>query len=495
MLGLLLLVGTGCRTDVDLAVTVEDDGSGLVRATTVLDSEASARLLDLQRDSDGLLLTDLVLSGWDVSPPEEGADGSTVITASKAFGSASQFSEVMDELTGEAGAVRNFVLVRTKSFARVDYEVIGTIDTTGGLDAFGDADLETALGRSLSDIASRYGATADDLGFDLTISLPGNGSGETTTGVVTSEDGRLVARWPADFADPDVIPVTLGSSTREVSALVLRGLAVTAGVLAAIIVFAQFLRVLLPDRRRRAQRRRRAAQRVRNQAQPPPEAPRNVTQELPALVIHKVVALDGMGVLYREADDVRRLLIPFARDRGATATDDDIVARTRALSLGRITTGELWRTIGVEGDPDELDAAYLALHQLSPGVVKYLRMLRDRGVRVACITNDAAGWAARLRTRHNLERLIDPWVVSGSVGVRKPDKPMFEVLRRVTGEDPRRILVVDDDLDVLDVARDLGFATSWFSPGGSHADARGHSIIRSFDVPDDELVEVDHAKP
>ena len=40
-----------------------------------------------------------------------------------------------------------------------------------------------------------------------------------------------------------------------------------------------------------------------------------------------MVVLDGMGVLYREADDVEALLIPFVREHGGI--DDPLAIRGR----------------------------------------------------------------------------------------------------------------------------------------------------------------------
>ena len=205
--------------------------------------------------------------------------------------------------------------------------------------------------------------------------------------------------------------------------------------------------------------------------------------------VYRVVALDAMGVLYREGEDIKTLLVPFAREQGASASDEEIAAKARTLSLGRMTTGQFWNAIGVKGKAEKLDASYLSLHQLTPGVIKYLRSLRAKGVRLACITNDASAWASHLKTQHNLEGLIDPWIVSGSVGVRKPDAPIFEVLRRLTGEPPSAIQIIDDNLDILDAARDLGFATAWFNPDGVREEARDHPLIRRFDIGGEELTE------
>ncbi len=488
---------SACQADVDVSVTVEEDGSGVVDAVARLDAEASEALLDLETEADGLPLTDLLRSGWDVSRPERSDDGSTVVTASKDFGTTEQFAEVMREITGDDGVFRNFRLFRSKSFARVDYRVVGTLDTNGGLDSFSDAELDRALGQSVGELAASYGATADDVLFRMEVALPGQLEGEAPESATEVDATAPVAVWTASLGEPDVTDLELESATRQVVPLALRGVAVVAAVLAGVVLFAQLLRVLFPERRRRSNRRRSSPPKPKN---PPTTSPVSspgdeaASSRVPGPgaqpdeqpVGPRVVALDGLGVLYRRAEDSSRVLIPFARERAATATDDEIEARVRLLELGRITTGQFWTAIGVNGDAEALDTDYLAQLQLTPGVVKYLRSLRGRGVRVACITNEAASWAARLKDAHNLADLIDPWVVSGVVGVRKPDRSIFEVLRRTTGEPPAAILVVDDDLDVLDGARDLGFATAWFAPDGDAESTRGHQLIRRFDALSDD---------
>ena len=470
---LLALLGlTACEADADIAVDVEPDGSGEVVVTMTLDAEASAALADL-RDA-GLALDDLSRAGWSIDPPATGADGSTVVAGSKAFGTPDQFTEVMADLTGGEGLFRSFELTRTSSFARVDYTVDGTIDPSGGLAALADPDLEAALGVPIGEMAGRLGASDADVDVRMAVSLPGEVlAGDD--GVVDADDERVV-RWSTRLDRSDLVTVAATSSTRQVAPLVLRGVAALAAVLFVLVLFGQILRILRPERRRRTPSRR-VAPPVTVSAGPDesedPVAP--ATSESPT-----VVAIDGMGVLYREGDDVHRVLIPFARERGSTAPDAEIWAKSRAVSLGRLTTTDFWRAIGVEGEAAQLDAAYVAMHQLTPGVVRFLRSLRARGVKVACVTNDGTGWSTALRRRHSLEGLIDPWIVSGAVGIRKPDRPIFEVLRRMTGEQPGSILVIDDELDILDEAREMGYRTAWFAPDGDDADRRGHAILRGF---------------
>ena len=497
---LAVLVGAGCRADVAVDIEVADDGSGLVMVEMVLDAQATEGLADLGVDAT-LPLSDLAQAGWDVDRPETDASGETRIAARKAFGNPAQLTEVMNDLAGEDGVFRDFRLTRQQSFGRVDYSLTGVIDPSEGFDAFGDEDLTTALGRSLSSIAVSppYEASPEDVGFVVNVRLPGEFQEEGSSGTIVQGELSADGNWTTDLAGPEV-DVALQTARRSTAAQVARGVAVVAAVLAAVVLLAQILRVFSARRRRLAEERARAnRQAARRAAAASTDAGSAATpsstsategadvaddEEPTEAPEYRVVALDGPGVLYREGDDIRQLLVPFARERGSTAAPEEIADKARLLSLGRLTPADFWRVIGVDGDPNELDSAYLATHQLTTGVVRYLRSLRDREIRVACITNDSAAWAMKLRGGHSLDGLIDPWVVSGSVGVRKPDAPLFEVLRRVTGEPTSAILVIDDDLDNLDAARDLGFGTRWFTLDGHRAEARGHEVMRGFEGVD-----------
>ncbi len=478
-LGLCFLFLAACESAIDVRIDVAEDGSGTVRVVAELDQEATAAILDL--DSIGLALSDLEQSGWRLEPPARLETGGLELTASKAFGTPDQLAEVLVEITGEAGLLSDFALVRTKEFARVDYQLSGFL-RPNGFEVFGDQALTDALGRSIESFAQRYSADPADVTVTIRVELPGTPRDiETATGETPSDEAGTVREWSTTLADVDATQIRFGSTTQTVAALVWRGVAIVAAVLAALVLLAQLLGVLRPQTRR-GRKATKAKPKPKPRAVPVIPAEEAIIEEGEVQTTPVVVALDGMGVIYREGNDIHEILIPFAREMGSVVTEDEIVAKARSLSLGRLTPGDFWQSLGIEGDANELDDLYLSRHQLTPGVIKFLRTLRDQGVQVACITNDATAWANKLRTRHSLEGLIDPWVMSGAVGVRKPDAPIFEVLRRVTGQPPALIMVVDDELEMLDAARDLGYRTAWFNPEGSLDEANGHAILRSFDV-------------
>ncbi len=478
----VLLILAGCDSRIDVIIDVAEDGSGVVHVEVELDSAAATEIIDL--GTVGLALGDLDDAGWTTDAPQRLETGGLLLSASKGFGTPEQLDAIMREISGDAGLFADFELDRAKAFARVDYAVTGTINPAG-LEPFGDPELVALLERSIEDMATRYQASASDVTVSLRVELPGDPTLiEQSTGEAVGSDGGTTRIWETTLDGSSPVGVSIASSTRTVTALVWRGVAVVAAVLAALVLLGQTLRLLRPQNRRK----KRKPDAVKPKPKPKPRPSPVLAAEQTAVESDEVsttpvvVALDGMGVVYREGNDIHKILVPFVREMGSMVTEDEIVARSRSLSLGRMTTADFWRSLGIEGDVDELDEAYLSRFQLNPGVIKFLRTLRDQGVQVACITNDATTWANKLKAKHSLEGLIDPWILSGAVGVRKPDRPIFEVLRRVTGQPPSLIMVVDDDLANLDAARDLGYRTAWFAPGADVAASNGHAILRSFEV-------------
>ncbi len=491
LLSLCAIAVSACQTDADLTVVVENDGSGVIEFDVALDADAANDIVDLSQS--GLPLTDLAQAGWTIDPPAVGDDAVTRFGVAKAFGTPEQFAEIMQELDGGSGVFTNFEIARSAGFATVDYQVIGTVSPQS-FDAFGDDTLAATLGRSIESITDHYGATPADVSITVTVYVPGEVNAGDSTGETADRERGTARVWTTDLGAAGPTEVAILATTTEVIALVWRGVAIVTGVLAVLVAFGQLLRIVLPERRRRKKKKakqtetkkvtataKRTAAELTEMKAARPDAPKSkVDGEGDSSPL--VIALDGMGVLYREGNDTTNLLIPFVREMGSLASEQDIIRGSRLLSLGRLTPADFWKGIGLSGDPNEIDAAYLSLHQLTPGVVAWLRASRANGTRVAVITNDSSVWANKLRKRHSLNGLIDPWIVSGSVGVRKPDRPLFEVLRRLTETPADRILVVDDELDNLDAAASFGFQTAWFAPDADANDSRGHQILRSFKV-------------
>jgi len=177
------------------------------------------------------------------------------------------------------------------------------------------------------------------------------------------------------------------------------------------------------------------------------------------------VALDAMGVIY-EQRGVSALLAEFAASLGVPV--DPGTARKVYLeaTLGRLSSARLWEALGVAGP--QRDVEFLAGRRLMPGIRDFLAVLGREGIRVGCITNDVAEWSLRQRRACGLQDGIEPWVVSGEVGVRKPAAEIYERFIAAAGCDAGDCMFIDDSTENLRAAASLGFHTLQF-PGSFRA--------------------------
>jgi epoxide hydrolase-like predicted phosphatase len=81
---------------------------------------------------------------------------------------------------------------------------------------------------------------------------------------------------------------------------------------------------------------------------------------------------------------------------------------------------------------------------------------RRAGVRTAMLSNS---WGDDRYDQAQLERLFDAWVISGEVGVRKPDPEIYALTAERIGLPPQECVFVDDLPGNLKPARALGMAT------------------------------------
>src|SRR3569833_915887 len=119
--------------------------------------------------------------------------------------------------------------------------------------------------------------------------------------------------------------------------------------------------------------------------------------------------------------------------------------------------------LGVRGDLAAAEASYVSLHRITPGLLPFLNAMEEARISVACLSNDVAEWSLRLRTRHRLSSRFEAWIVSGDVGVRKPDTEKSRKLLEQTGRSAQECIFVDDRIPNLDAARGLGFVTVHYS--------------------------------
>ena len=104
-----------------------------------------------------------------------------------------------------------------------------------------------------------------------------------------------------------------------------------------------------------------------------------------------------------------------------------------------------------------------------PGAVDTLRRLNRLGARLVAASN-WEGWLDLLLAHLNLDRFFHSLVVSGRIGVEKPDRRFFEqALRQADVEASEAVHVGDSYLSDIEGASQAGIDAIWLNTGGDPA--------------------------
>jgi epoxide hydrolase-like predicted phosphatase len=154
---------------------------------------------------------------------------------------------------------------------------------------------------------------------------------------------------------------------------------------------------------------------------------------------------DALAQAFRRRPEARDLLIGFEEGR---------VPETEF----ELRLAELLGVTAAEGLIDRLFAG----SQLDTPMVDAVRAARAAGLRTGLISNS---WGTSRYPRDLLGELFDGVVLSGDVGIRKPDKRIYELGAEAIGRQPRECVFVDDLPFNLTPAEELGMV------GVHHVDA------------------------
>ena len=191
----------------------------------------------------------------------------------------------------------------------------------------------------------------------------------------------------------------------------------------------------------------------------------------------KYVVLDAMGVIYSAHDDVAELLYPFIVEKGGLNDLDQIINIYIETSLGKMSSAEFWKK--VELDP-AMEDEYLSRHVITEGLMEFLEGMRFPGVSVWCLSNDVSEWSRKLRRKFGIEGYFQGFIISGDIGLRKPNPAIYELLVERLKCSPGDITFVDDNVKNLDVPARAGIHTVLFNSLIRAENFRGYIVVKNF---------------
>ena len=140
------------------------------------------------------------------------------------------------------------------------------------------------------------------------------------------------------------------------------------------------------------------------------------------------------------------------------------------LETGRMTEAAFLRALEME--LSKLLERAVELHgfgeryfeHLHPNTVliDYMGALRGRGYKLAICTNNVREWEPLWRAKLPVDEIFEVVVDSAFVGVRKPERQIYELTLERLGVSAAEALLVDDIEINCDAARQLGMRAVWF---------------------------------
>lgn len=129
------------------------------------------------------------------------------------------------------------------------------------------------------------------------------------------------------------------------------------------------------------------------------------------------------------------------------------------LECGRVSEAEFEprfaELIGVADHAALIDRLFAGM-RADEDMVAAVRAAKDAGVRTGLISNS---WGAGRYERDRFPELFHGWVISGEVGIRKPEAHIYELGAEAIGLPPAACVFVDDLPFNLEPAAALGMAT------------------------------------
>ena len=130
-----------------------------------------------------------------------------------------------------------------------------------------------------------------------------------------------------------------------------------------------------------------------------------------------------------------------------------------------------------------LRETYFAHLQPNEPMIRYMRELRDRGLRMALLTNNVREWEPHWRAKlPDIDEIFEVVVDSAFVGMRKPEPGIYQLtLERLgDGARPEQCVFVDDTEVNCEAAAALGMRAVRFRDA-DQAMAELEGILRGSD--------------
>ena len=177
----------------------------------------------------------------------------------------------------------------------------------------------------------------------------------------------------------------------------------------------------------------------------------------------KAIILDMFGVILKQSGEE---FYSYVQETFPALTQAEIYAVWDRADMGEISSLEVWRELGFQGDIEKREREFLDTLEVNQGFYEFAERARAQQYRLAILSNDSSRWSRYIRDKFDLNRYFDVIHISGDLKMKKPDLRIFEFMARKLGMPAGDCVYVDDRRKNLAAARAVGMDAVLFNTRG-----------------------------
>ena len=166
----------------------------------------------------------------------------------------------------------------------------------------------------------------------------------------------------------------------------------------------------------------------------------------------KALVLDMYGVIVKQTGDD---FVPYVQQTFPNLSPEEIYTPWFKADIGELTSLEVWKAIGFQGDLEKLEKEYLDSIELMDGFIDFIEKVKNK-YKLASTSNDSSRWSKYRREKFEINRYFDVISISGDLKIQKPDERIFLHTIEKLGLKPEDCIYIDDREGNLEAAKKVG---------------------------------------
>ncbi len=173
----------------------------------------------------------------------------------------------------------------------------------------------------------------------------------------------------------------------------------------------------------------------------------------------RALILDMYGVIMKDPEGG---YLPFVNRTFPDLSHDDVYQHWNKANVGELSSKELFRELGFEGDLSKIEKEYLDTIEINESFYEIAPILKKH-YHLVLLSNDLSEWSRYLRDKFKINDYFDVITVSGDIKIKKPNEQIFMLTLDKLGHSASDCIYVDDRRFNLAAAQSLGMDTILFN--------------------------------